>query len=284
MISNFKQWKKLYESGHGKINYSIFEEIGSNNPDHNALLIKLLGNPVTRPTVYKRINAILLSKYVNNPKINPNSLIIDLNKMNPDARIFFDDDNPPKIIIKTSSITAVDTEESGKATEKAGGILNVFKNKRKLSEGWVGVGFNYSLDITIDEIILNTMFENEEDRKISGINGIGLLRGRLVKTEELDDKGKPKYITEWEILDMGINFTKKLDQYTFSCASVPSDQLSGKNLASGEPIVPENLISANAFSIKKGEKNIYGPTYFLSSQLLPPDQKTFKLDLNDLEG
>ena len=126
------------------------------------------------------------------------------------------------------------------------------------------------------------MFESEDERKISGISGIGLLRGHLVESEELDNLGKPKYITEWELVDMGINFSKSLDEYTFACKSISPDQLVGKKLASGEAILAESAINVNEFTIKKGERSIYGPTYFLSSQLFAADQKTFKVDLNDV--
>jgi len=284
MITDFKRWKKLYESGSISLSNSILEEIENNlNIDKNAWLIKLLSNPKTKKTAYKRINAGLSKDYISNPKVNPSNLIIDLNKMNPDARIYFDNEFPPKIIINVTSLSTLDTDAAGAATEKIGGLLNLFKNKKQLSEGWVGVGFSYSLDITIDEIILNSMFESEKDRKISGISGIGLLRGHLVETEGLDNLGKPKYITEWELVDMGINFSKKLDPYTFSCTSTPSDMLLGKKLASGESISADSAVNVNGFTIKKEDKTIYGPTYFLSSQLLPPDQKTFPVDLNDVD-
>jgi hypothetical protein len=282
MITSFKRWKELYESRSINLSHSILEEIqDAPSIDKNALLIKLLGNPATRKTVYKRINAAL-SAYISNPENNPSTLIVDLNKMNPDARMFFDDEFPPKVIINISNLVTVNTDAAGVATDKLGGLLNVFKNKKQLSEGWVGVGFTYSLDITIDEIVLNSMFESEDERKISGISGIGLLRGHLVESEELDNLGKPKYITEWELVDMGINFSKSLDEYTFACKSISPDQLVGKKLASGEAILAESAINVNEFTIKKGERSIYGPTYFLSSQLFAADQKTFKVDLNDV--
>jgi hypothetical protein len=277
MILNFKRWKEVQ----GKVsesNYaSIFEEEqrGSGS-DMNVLLIKLLGNPATRGTVIKRVNQAIDKNLINNTNVNPSTITLDLNKMEPAARVFFDADLPPKIKVKISSLAATEGENKG------AGILNVFNTKKKLSEGWVGLDVNYLVDIEIDEVILNAMFENPEDRSIKNISGVGILRGKLVQSGEMSEAGEPKWINRWELIDLGINFVKPLDEYKFTCKSRPATELIGKNLSSGAAIDAESIINVNEFVLNKGEKKIYGPSYFMTSELFKGTELKIEVDINDL--
>lgn len=272
MILNFKKWKEV-QGRVSESNYaSIFEEERS-GPDMNVLLIKLLGNPATRGTVIKRVNQAIDKHLVNNTNLNPSTITLDLNKMDPGARVFFDADLPPKINIKISSLAATDGENKGS------GILNVFNTKKKLSEGWVGLDVNYLIDIEIDEVILNTMFENPEDRSIKNISGVGILRGKLIQS---DEAGEPKWINRWELIDLGINFVKPLDEYKFTCKSRPAAELIGKTLSSGAAIDAESMINVNEFVLNKGEKKIYGPSYFMTSELFKGTELKVEVDINDL--
>lgn len=278
MILSFKRWQEIKERVSESNYSSIFEEetVGPGT-DMNVLLIKLLGNPATRGTIIKRVNQAIQKNLLDNPKVNPSNITLDLNKMDPGAKVFFDADLPPKIKIKISSLSASEGE-----SKNSSGILNIFNSKKKLSEGWVGLDVNYLIDIEIDEVILNAMFENPDDRSIKNVSGIGILRGKLIQSEEMDDMGQPKWINRWELIDLGINFEKQLDEYKFICKSKSSLELIGKKLSSGATIDPESMININEFILNKGEKKIYGPAYFISSELFKNIETKMDVDINDL--
>ena len=263
MILNFKRWSQF----RGKIseaNYdSIFERQSENlSVDWNAMLIKLLSNPATRGTVIKRINAAIKKKLIDDTTKNPSVVEIGIDKVDPAARTYLDSDFPPKIKVKISSLIASEGE-----SKNEGGILNLFRSKKKVSDGWVGIEVKYVIDLTIDEVLLTEMF-TEEERTIKDISGEGILRGKLIQSEtELNEKGEPMWITQWELIDIGINFTKKLDDYKAICKSKGAGELAGKKLSNGTPIDPESMIMVNEIEVYKSTEKITGPSYFLSAGL-----------------
>lgn len=280
MIVNFKKWKYLSEGrGFDSLFSSMFEQETEVAIDPNAGLIRALSVPTVRGSIIKRINAALKTKIIDDPKRNPILVKIPVKKLKTGAE-FLDDALPPELSIKIKSLAIVEQETDDKSIN----LLNLFKSKEKLSKGWVPLTFKYTLDVLIKEVVLNEFLPEESTRTIAGISGTGIMRGKLVPNETGTGN-----VTQWEIIDLAINFNKPLDfglaKYTFICSSVSAgaSELAGKTTIKGSAIGPDSeMINVNQFIIKSGDKAIINPVLFGVSDILAPEVRTQTVDVSDL--
>lgn len=280
MIANFKKWRSLSEGrGFDSLFFSILEQSADGVIDPNAGLIRALSTPVVRGSIIKRINSVIKTKFIDDPKKNPVSVELPVKKLKTGAE-FLDDTYPPKLSIKIKELTIIEKEADDKSTN----LLNLFKSKTKLSEGWVPLTFKYTLDIVINEIVLNEFLPEAAMRTISGVTGTGIIRGKLIPNEAGTGN-----TTQWEIVDLAVNFNKILDfglaTYTFICSSVSADasEIAGKTTIKGSVIGPDlEAININQFIIKSGSSAIINPVLFGVSDMLKPEVRTQTVDISDL--